>query len=437
MNVAVIGAGWAGLAAALRLQDRGVHPVVIEAARVPGGRARAIQSNVLDSEIDNGQHILLGAYTETLTLMRRLGIHAQDAFYEQALHLESADSRFRLHAWPLPAPWHQLGAILSARGLGLAERLHLIRLLASLKRSGWRTPEGATVSQWLAAHTTPAPLVERIWAPLCLATMNTPPKIADAQLFAHVLRDSLGAQAAASRILIPRGTLHQLWPEQACARLPEVRLGQHVQAIQTDGSGYLIDGESFDGVIVATPPNASQRLLASLKLPSAQAGWWAQWPDWRYEAIGTVSLRLAQPWRLAHPMLMLWEYPKRRQFGQWLFDCSVFGRGTRQDTLHIVISQASRYAHLASSEVIAGVTEQLREQVARPLPPIVAQTLVTEKRATFSAVPGLQRPGNQTPWPNLMLAGDWTDTGYPAVLEGAVRSGLAAADQLVKRSPSL
>lgn len=431
MRIAVIGAGWAGLAAALRLQDRGLHPVVIEAARTPGGRARSIRSNALDAGIDNGQHILLGAYTETLALMRRLGIRTQDAFHEQALHLESADSQFRLHAWPLPAPWHQLGAVLSARGLSLAQRLHLIRLLDALKRSGWRTSEGATVAQWLAAHTTPAPLIERIWAPLCLATMNTPPEIADAQLFAHVLRDSLGAQASASRILIPCGTLHQLWAEQACARLPEVRLGQHVQAIHAEGSGYLIDGEPFDGVVVATPPHGTQRLLASLTLPEAQTDWWTQWPDWRYEAIGTVSLRLAQPWRLTHPMLMLWEHPELQQFGQWLFDRCVFGQGLNDDMLHIVISQASRYAHLSSGEVIAGVIEQLREQVARPLPAILAQTLVTEKRATFSAVPGLRRPGTHTPWPNLMLAGDWTDTGYPAVLEGAVRSGLAAADQLV------
>lgn len=431
MKIAVIGAGWAGLAAALRLQDEGLRPVVIEAARVPGGRARSIRSNALGSEIDNGQHILLGAYTETLALMRRLGIPIQDAFHIQALHLESADSQFRLRAWPLPAPWHQLGAILSARGLSLGERLHLIRLLAALKRSDWHTPESVTVSQWLAIHTIPAPLIERIWTPLCLATMNTPPDIADAQLFAHVLRDSLGAQARASQILIPRSTLNQLWPERACARLPEVRLGQYVQAIQTQGLGYLIDGEPFDGVIVATPPHASQRLLAQLTLSGARADWWTQWPDWRYEAIGTVSLRLAQPWRLTHPMLMLWEHPERQQFGQWLFDRSVYGRGACADILHIVISQASRYAHLTSNEVIAGVTEQLREQIARPLPSVVAQTLVTEKRATFSAVPGLQRPGLQTPWPNLMLAGDWTDTGYPAVLEGAVRSGLAAADRLV------
>lgn len=435
MRIAVIGAGWAGLAAALRLQDAGHHPVVIEAARVPGGRARSIQSNALASDIDNGQHILLGAYTETLALMRRLGINTQDAFHTQALHLESADGRFRLHAWPLPAPWHQLSAILSARGLSLTQRLHLVRLLAGLKRTGWRTPEGATVAQWLAAHATPAQLVERIWAPLCLATMNTPPDTADAQLFAHVLRDSLGAQAAASQTLIPRGTLNQLWPERACARLPDVRMGCHVRTLSADGPDYLIDGEAFDGVIVATPPHTGYRLLAQLTLPAAQADWWSGWPDWRYESIGTVSLRLAQPWGLTHAMLMLWEYPERQQFGQWLFDRSVSGRGACDDMLHIVVSQASRYAHLTSDEVIEGVVAQLREQVARPLPAIVAQTLITEKRATFSAVPGLLRPKAQTPWPNILLAGDWTDTGYPAVLEGAVRSGLAAADGLTACMP--
>lgn len=430
MKIAVIGGGWAGLAAALRLQDLGHHPVVFEAARTPGGRARSIHSNALDADIDNGQHILLGAYTETLALMRGLGIRTQDAFHEQSLHLESADGQLRLSAWPLPAPWHQLGAVVSARGLSLGQRLHLLRLLASLRRSDWRAPEGATVAQWLAAHATPAALIERVWAPLCLATMNTPPEAADAQLFAHVLRDSLGAQASASRRLIPRGTLNQLWPEHACARLPDVRLGRRVRTLQATGSGYLVDDEPYEGVVVATPPHASRRLLGRLALPASETDWWDGWPDWRYEAIGTVGLRLEKPWCLTQAMLMLWEHPERRQFGQWLFDRSLSGQGHADRLVHIVISQASRYAHLEPDEVIAGVIEQLREQLARPLPPILAQTLVTEKRATFSAVPGLRRPHARTPWPNLVLAGDWTDTAYPAVLEGAVRSGLAAARQL-------
>jgi hypothetical protein len=277
-------------------------------------------------------------------------------------------------------------------------------------------------------------LIERIWAPLCLATMNTPVDAADAQLFANVLRDSLGAPAHASRMLIARGTLNQLWPQSACERLPDVRLGMHVHALQASGSGYLVDGEHFDGVIIATPPSASRRLLTQLPLPDDQKDWWNRWPDWHYEPIGTVSLRLAKPWGLPQPMLMLWEQPARQQFGQWLFDRSASGARAHDDTLHIVISQASRYAHLPSSAVIAGVIEQLREQVPRPLPLIEAQALVTEKRATFSAVPGLRRPDTETPWPQVMLAGDWTDTGYPAVLEGAVRSGRQAAARFSARA---
>ncbi|MDN5843812.1 MAG: hydroxysqualene dehydroxylase HpnE, partial [Alcaligenaceae bacterium] len=418
MNIAVIGAGWAGLAGALRLHDAGHRCTVLEAAPMVGGRARAIRSTALDTVIDSGQHILLGAYTETLALMDRLGVPARGTLDELALRLESADGRFRLSAGGLPAPWHHLLAIIGAHGLSLADKLCLTRTLVALKRSGWRVPAGMTVGHWLSGYAASAALRRRFWEPLCLATMNTAIDAADAELFANVLRDSLGSDASASRMLIPRGTLSQLWPDAACALLPDVRLGHAARTIQAADTGYLVDGEHFDGMILATPPTIARRLLQGLALPPTQMDWWHAWPDWSFEPISTISLRLTQPWNLKHAMLMLWDRPKRGQFGQWLFNRRPDHPGGPM--AHVVISQAGRCAGMPAADLIQGTIAQLRDQVSAPMPDVLAQTVIREKRATFSAVPGLQRPGALTPWPNIVLAGDWTDTGYPAVLEGAV-----------------
>ncbi|WP_269497473.1 hydroxysqualene dehydroxylase HpnE [Castellaniella sp. S9] len=427
MKVAVIGAGWAGLAAAVRLRRLGHEPWVYEAARRIGGRARAVPRPELQATIDCGQHILLGAYRETLDLMAELGVDAGRAFHAQGLRLASADGRFSLGTWPLPAPAHGLGVLLGGRGLGLRERGSLARLLAALGPRKALPAEADSVSRWLDRLGCPARLRRLLWEPLCLAAMNTPADIADARLFLRVLRDSLGANAQAARLLIPRGTLDELWPAQAQARLPRLAIGHRVLSLEAVSGGYRVDGADFEGVILATPPGEAARLLG--QLPDA-APWLAAWPQWRFEGIGTVTLRLDRPWGSGQAMRMLEERPERDAHGQWLFDRSAIAHGDAAGLVHVVISGASRIAACDAETVIGGVIGQIREQAPERLPEVRAGTLITEKRATFSATPGQRRPGNRTPWPRLALAGDWTDTGYPAVLEGAVRSGHQAAEAL-------
>jgi len=426
MRVAVVGAGWAGLAAALRLLRLGHEPWVFEAARRTGGRARAVSRPALGT-IDCGQHVLLGAYRETLDLMRELGVDPAEAFHAQVLSLASADGRFRLGAWPLPAPAHALGLLLGGRGLGLRERWSLARILAALGARAGAPRDADTVSRWLDRLECPARLRRLLWDPLCLAAMNTPADAADARLFVRVLRDSVGAGAGASRLLIPCGTLDELWPARARARLPRLAAGHRVGALEAAPGGYRVDGAAFDAVILATPPGEAARLLGGL--PESRE-WLAGWPRWRFEGIGTVTLRLERPWGSGEAMRMLEERPGRAAYGQWLFDRSAVSRGEAARLVHAVISGAGRYAAHGADAVIEGVIGQIREQAPERLPAVLESVLITEKRATFSAIPGLRRPGTRTPWPRLMLAGDWTDTGYPAVLEGAVRSGHRAAEAL-------
>lgn len=431
-SVAVIGAGWAGLAAAVRLRQAGRAVRVYEAAAAPGGRARRVDHPGLGLGIDNGQHILLGAYTETLALMRALGVDPAHVLLARDLALRSADGRLNLRFWPLPRPLHGLGILLGSRGLeGWRGRRHLARVLGALAPE--RIDPLATVPDWLSSLDCPPALMTRLWEPLCLAAMNTPAPRAQARLFARVLADSLGAGPDASRILIPRDGLHALWPARACALLGDELRRQRVRAIAPDpAGGWRVDDEPHDHVILAVPAPEARRLLAPL--PDAPA-FLDSWTDPAHSAIGTLTLKLARPWDSGHPMLLLRDDPARGAWGQWLFDRSASARADADRRLaHVVIGEADRYAGRDPARIAAGVIGQIRAQAAAgshpPLPEIETHALVTERRATFDAVPGLRRPGAATPWPGLLLAGDWTDTGYPAVLEGAVRSGLKAAEAI-------
>jgi predicted NAD/FAD-dependent oxidoreductase len=163
----------------------------------------------------------------------------------------------------------------------------------------------------------------------------------------------------------------------------------------------------------------------------------AQLSAFQYRSIATLTLQLAAPWRPHHPILLLDEDATRGHFGQW-----VFTRPQAIDQLSVVISDAADFLKHDRASFVDGIATQIREQMQRhpnarrtaqpPMPTIRSHRLIVEKRATFAAVPGLQRPTNQSPWPRLSLAGDWTDTGYPAVLEGAVRSGNKAAKTLIE-----
>src|SRR5690606_15536848 len=425
MRIAVIGAGWAGLAAAVRLHQAGHSVRIYEAAPTPGGRARLVDHPGLGMAIDNGQHILLGAYTETLALMRTLAIDPAEALLARDLRLRSADGRLDLRFWPLPAPLHRLGVLLGSRGLaGWRGRWHLARVLGALTPDS--IPAGQTVRDWLVGLYCPAGLLHRLWGPLCVAALNAPAAIAQARLFARVLADSLGAGPAASRMLIPRDSLHALWPAQACALLGDALQRRRVRAVTPDpDGGWRVDDDQYEAVMRAVPVRGARRLLAPL--PDA-AAFLAGWSDPAHSAIGTLSLKLSMPWQSGQPMLLLHDAPERDAWGQWLFDRSASARhAADQHLVHVVIGVADRYAGRDPAQIAAGVIQQIRTQAHAgglpPLPAIETHALVTERRATFDAVPGLRRPGTMTPWPGLLLAGDWTDTGYPAVLEGAVRSG--------------
>jgi squalene-associated FAD-dependent desaturase len=431
-SVAVIGGGWAGCAAAVELASKGAQVTLFEAARTLGGRARAVQ--VRETLLDNGQHILLGAYRETLALLRRVGVSERDAMLRLPLQMRypPASGLMDFVAPRLPAPLHMLAALLRARGLVREDKLALARFTTSARWMQWGLDTDCSVADLLERFGQTPRLVRLLWRPLCLAALNTPIERASAQVFLAVLRDSLGAKRKASDMLLPRVYLDALFP-QAAQRFAEQRggkvlCGARVDGIEPEGARWRVsvgaDTNVVDAVVLATPAWQSAALLRPLPGMEALA---SQLDAFDYEPISTVYLQYDAGLRLPLPFCALLDAPADHAWGQFVFDRGQLDPG-QDGLLAVVVSAAGEAAELGQEALANSVAAQLAAAFRRPA---LAQPrwtrVLTEKRATFACTPGLARPANATGLAGLALAGDYTAGDYPATLETAVRSGRAAA----------
>lgn len=420
--VAVIGGGWAGLACAVELAAAGRPVTLFEAARQLGGRARRVDWNGI--ALDNGQHILIGAYQETLRLLERVG--SAHLLERRPLEFDQPPG-FRLALPRLPAPLHVGLGLARARGLAWRDKRAAARFIQTLKRQGYRLPADTSVSDLLARQGQTPALVHHLWEPICLAALNTPLDQASAQVFCNVLRDSLGSVRAASDLLLPRADLGRLLPDAATAYLAghggEVRLGCRIEGIERTPRGYRLTGSDcpFGHVVCATSPARLPALLAGLpelELLRRRVAAYA------YQPIETLWLRFERSLELPFPMLGLDQGP-----GQWLFDRRELAPGLAS----VVISAEGPHRQLTKPALLAAVLEQT-ERAVGALPELRDHLSVLERRATFAAVPGLVRPATQTALPGLYLAGDHIQSDYPATLEAAVRSGVAAARAILAQA---
>jgi len=427
-RVAVIGAGWAGCAAALELSRRGAQVSVFEAARTPGGRARSVDLDGM--ALDNGQHILLGAYRDTLRLMRSVGVDPRQALLRLPLQFcyPEGGAGMRFQAARLPAPWHLLAALLRSHGLAWQDRLALARFSTTARWMGWRLDEDCSVAELLQRYDQSERLIRLLWRPLCVAALNTPIERASAQVFLAVLRDSLGARRAASDMLVPRRPLGELLPVPALAWLTahggSVRLGCAIRNIARTGERWQLNStdtsEEFDAVVVATGPSAAVGLLEGVADNRRIAAL-------DYEPITTCYLQYAPELRLPRPLLALEEDVEAGHFGQFVFDRGALD-GAHAGLLAVVISAAGNAVAQSREVLAAALADQLAEALRQPaLRTPRWSRVISDKRAGFSCRPGLSRPDNRTDAAGLLLAGDYTAGDYPATIEGAVRSGLAAA----------
>ena len=324
-QIAVIGAGWAGCSAAVELARRGVRVTLFEAARIPGGRARRVEHE--GRTLDNGQHILLGAYRDTLHMMRLVGVDPARAMLRLPLQMRypPGSDGMDFIAPRLPAPFHLMLAVVRAKGLSTADKLSLARFSTAARWMDWQLYNDCSVTELLDPFDQTERLVQLMWRPLCIAALNTPPERASARVFLRVLGDSLGAARSASDMLLPTEDLSALFPDAAIAYLEKhhgrYQAGARVRSLQTENHHWTldVDGEdqpaaSFARVIIASPAPVAQSLLAPHDSTLAASLQFA------HEPITTCYLQYPASMRLAQPFYALPDQPADHQWGQFVFD---------------------------------------------------------------------------------------------------------------------
>ncbi|RZS57040.1 hydroxysqualene dehydroxylase HpnE [Sphaerotilus mobilis] len=419
-RIAVVGGGWAGLAAAVEATSRGHAVTLIEMAPQLGGRARSLAAEAGHARLDNGQHILIGAYVATLALMRRVGVDPDTVLLRMPLTLVDASGQgLRLGRGPVLLAFTR--AVWAMGHWRWRERLALSNAALGWLLKGFRCDDRWTVA--LLTQSLPERVRREFIDPLCVAALNTPARDASAAVFLRVLRDALFAGPGSSDLLVPRRPLAELLPEPAAAWLKangaDLRLGRRAQSLshRPDGrAGWSLDDEPFDQVVLACSASEAARLTATIA------------PDWSqraaafgYEPIITAYIQ-ADGARLAAPMVALPEGPMAP--AQFAFDHGALG--AQPGRFAYVISGAATWVERGLDTTAAAALAQARASLRDVAPEQVRLIkLVAEKRATFLCLPGLQRPPTHIA-PALTAAGDHIDGPYPATLEGAVRSGLAA-----------
>jgi squalene-associated FAD-dependent desaturase len=301
----------------------------------------------------------------------------------------------------------------------------------------WRLYKDCSVSELLERFDQTERLIALLWRPLCLAALNTPPERASAQVFLNVLRDSLGARRTASDMLLPRTDLSALFPVAAAAyiiaRGGTVRTGAKVNALsrhdgkwKVEASGNAVDGNwsaFVDAAVIANGAPAAAVLLGKLGQEALATSLIA----FDYEPITTCYLQYSPDTTLDLPFYALLDEPASGHWGQFVFDRGQLD-AAQAGMLAVVVSASSEAAALERDALSAAIAGQLAQVFGRPdLERPRWTQVITEKRATFACTPALQRPANDVGLPGLALAGDFTASDYPATLESAVRSGVAAA----------
>lgn len=420
-HVAIIGGGYSGMAAAVRTIELGGTVTVFEAATILGGRARRIE--YAGRVMDNGQHILSGAYRELLRLMDVVGTSASD--YERVPLTLNMPPAFMLRAPLLPTPLHMVAALLNARGLRWGDRFAAIKLMSVLKKTDFVVPRDMSVASFLKAHRQPTSLIKFLWQPLTISALNTPIENASAQVFANVLHDALAGAREASDLLLPKVDLSALFPDPAAAWVTKhggkIVTGMRISAVEQVKNTVRIVAKDtatlFDAAIIAVGPH--QR--AALHIEGAYND-----THHTYEPIVTIYFGFHCADSLPTPML-----GQAAGLVQWFFDRRAISTASTDTELVIsaVISASGPHDRLSQDELATAALTELRTHMPS-LPMPIWQKVISEKFATFACTPDATRPTPRTCFPQVWLAGDDVQNPlrqYPATLEGAARNGIQAA----------
>ncbi|MBI3810835.1 MAG: FAD-dependent oxidoreductase [Nitrospirae bacterium] len=439
-QVLIIGGGFAGLSAGVALADQGARVTVIEQRRILGGRAYSVEDGTTGELIDNGQHALLGAFHETQKFLKTIGtdglIRYQDRF--RMVLAEPGGGRMTLKAASLPAPFHLAAGVALCRGLSMTDRFHLLRAGLSMLMTR-SLPETMTLKDWLDSLGQPASLRQRWWYPLSISALNELPHRASADLFLCVLKQAYFGSVRDSSFGIMTVGLGDLYTEQA-RQFIEAGGGQvlcNTTAFQLAFSDRQLDAVvlrnsgsmTADYMISAVPHHVLRKLLPPelmkqgapfealthlAESPMVSIHLWFDRPVMDEEFIGLIDSPI-----------------------QWVFDKSrLWKEGeTQAGALACITSGAYDLIDRSKEDLIALAQNELVRffpEVSKAR--LIHSRLIKERNATYSCTPEAERwrPKQETPYRNFFLAGDWTRTGLPATIEGAVTSGHRCAGLILR-----
>lgn len=427
-NVAIIGGGAAGIAAACKLAEQGAKVLLLERSPRLGGRAASFTHRRADEDIDYGHHVLMRCCTQTLALLEHLGMRKAVAF-QPRLRVPMTDGSHAvvLKSVALPGPFHLLPGLLRYRLLTFQERLSVV--CAALSLFLLDSPKRVSFLEWLQKRRRGLTAIGRLWEPICVAALNAHVDQVSAAAAAKVFKDGFFKPQGADLGLfsIPLSRVFSAAIPHLHARGGEVRLKARVEKILIENgraTGVLLSsGERIEtsGIIAAVPPFD---LLPLLPQEVAEEAAFSSMTQIRWSPIVNLHLWFDGP-VMDEPFLIAVESPV-----QAIFDISQI-QG-KDEPIHIVLSQS------AAQDLIHLPNEAIRDRLLAALKgllPAVRTTqlldslVIKHPRATFLSSPGSDalRPGVKTPIDGLFLAGDYTATGWPSTLEGAVRSGRTAA----------
>lgn len=429
-SVIVIGGGWSGLTAAVDLLKNGYQVTLFESAKQLGGRARCVAFN--KHRVDNGQHLLLGAYRKTLSMLTICGVDTDTALLRKQLNLLVIDKNkqsFQLSPGNLPPPLNILLAFLRLKNISLSARLKTCGFLIRLRLRRFTLKRDISVRQLLRHQ--PEIMIQQFWEPLCLAALNTAIDDASAQVFLNVIKDSFTREPDASDFLIPKVDLANLFVHPAMQYIDQhggnIVLGKKIVMLLPDKTSPSVmdaDGNSYtaDHIILAGSPSSTLHLLMNSNALKASQQLLSQL---EYEPICTIYLQYPENISLPEPMIGL-----SHCTGQWIFDRSFC---QQNGLMAVVISASGDHMQLDKMTLAQLISDELTELFGWP---DAEQTLVIrEKRATFKSVLNIDqyRPDNTTTDPRIWLCGDYTANHYPATLEAAVQSGLQCSQHIIRR----
>jgi squalene-associated FAD-dependent desaturase len=434
-SVAIIGGGLAGLSAGSALAEAGYHVELFERRPYLGGRASSYELPGTGEVVDNCQHVLLGCCTNLIDFYRRLGVERQIRWYDEITFILPGGKSSILKPGSLPAPFHATASFLNSSVLDLKDKLAVGRAMMALVPS-LPGDNGENFQTWLERHGQTKQAIDRFWAPVLVSALNDELDRISVSYAALVFRDSFLKSAEAGRMGLPAVPLSQLYGTAAQyieERGGKVHLRAAVDSFQLDGDGVRLniggDPISVDYAVLAAPFNTLEKLLPDVSELESLRSDARQLDSSPITGIHLFFDREITP--LEHAVLL-------ERTIQWMFQKSKI-LATRRDSpqngsyLELVVSSSKALVEKSRQEILDLAMRELAEffPAVRDAK-LTKATVVKEIHATFAPSPGSDafRSPHKSPWPRLFIAGDWTATGWPATMEGAVRSGYGAAEAL-------